>query len=510
MPWQNKHEVRKMEYIFLVAYILALLAIAFVSRKKANTLDGYLLGNRNIGPWVSAFAYGTTYFSAVIFVGYSGQNGWVYGMSAILIGLGNAVIGSYLSWKVLARRTRAITQRLNVATMPEYFEQRYGSKGFKILAACIIFIFLTPYCASVYQGLSYLFEQSFGIPFIWCILGMALLTGIYLIFGGYIATAMSGFFQGIIMLVGIVLLVVFELASPQVGGLAHGAAQLSAIDPSLGSIFQCNDVVGLISMILLTSIGCWGLPQMIHKFYTIRDNKAIKTGTAVSTAFAAIVGGGAYFVGVFGRLFFGNVLPEGGYDVIVPYIVKAVLPEIFIGLIVVLVLAASMSTLSSLVLASSSSITVDLVKGCFKPQMKDGTAVFLMRICCIAFVAISVVIAILKPASIVTLMSFSWGTISGCFLAPYLFGLYWRRTTKAGAWAAMAGGLVISLVLALLSLLQVPIFGSVFKAPLIGVITMVASCLLLWVGSLCTQPYDQEHLDRVCPEKGICPEQSQA
>ena len=161
------------------------------------------MAGRNVGPWLSAFAYGTTYFSAVIFIGYAGKLGWSFGMATVWIGIGNAVIGSYLAWKVLGNRTRAYTRRLEVSTMPEFFMARYNSRGLKILSAVVIFVFLTPYCASVYQGLAYLFESTLGIPFVWCMVGMAVLTALYLVLGGYMANVMSNFVQGICMVLGV-------------------------------------------------------------------------------------------------------------------------------------------------------------------------------------------------------------------------------------------------------------------------------------------------------------------
>lgn len=434
--------------VFLGLFTVLMIAIGIYSKKKVNNVQDFLFGGRQMGPWISAFAYGTTYFSAVIFIGYAGRTGWNFGLSATWIGIGNAVLGCFLAWLVLAKRTRKMTHDLNASTMPEFFEKRYKSKAMKIVTALIIFIFLVPYSASVYQGLSYLFDQSIGrelgIPFEMCMLAMAILTGIYLMLGGYVATAINDFIQGIIMLVGILLMIYFILVHPNVGGLMGGIEKLAAIPDDGANLVKVfgPSPIDLFALIMLTSLGTWGLPQMIHKFYAIKDDDAIKKATIVSTVFAVIISGGAYFIGVFGRLFVDNT--EGmNLERVIPVMLEKALPNYLMGIVIILVLSASMSTLSSLVLVSSSSISLDLIKGTLFPNMKAKKVMFIMRLFCILFIALSFIVATI-PSAILTLMSFSWGTVAGSFLAPFLYGLYWKGTTKVGAWAGIISGFTVS------------------------------------------------------------------
>ncbi len=486
------------QIIIICIYALFLVFVAFFTHRKTKTTDDFFLGGRKMGPWMSAFAYGTTYFSAVMFVGYAGNFGWGIGLSATWIGIANAFIGTWLAWKLLAKPTRRITHRLDASTMPDFFLKRYNSRGLKIVAALVIFIFLAPYCASVYQGLGYFFESAFGIPYVWCMVGMAVFTAGYLLAGGYIATALTDFVQGLIMIVGVILMLVFILANPLVGGVAEGLSRVATIAPMLTSVFNGNSVVLLISLIILTSLGTWGLPQMVHKFYAIKDVQAIKRGTRISTLFALLVGGAAYFVGTFGRLFLSNTMPEAGADAIMPEVMKAALPTTLMGLILVLILAASMSTLSSLVLVSSSSISMDLVKGVMKPKMKDKSVMALMRVLCAVFVLISLVIALLKPAAIYTLMGYSWGALSGCFLAPFLLGVRWKGMTKAGAWAGIFTGLII--VIPLMILGSAKLLPAWMSAPAIGSIAMIASLIVTPVVSLITKKFDAVHIEKVFGE----------
>ncbi len=499
------------QIIILCIYVVILLGIAFFSRRKAKTVNDFFLGGRNMGAWMSAFAYGTTYFSAVIFMGYAGKFGWSMGFSVTWIGIANALIGSFLVWKLMARPTREITQRLDASTMPDFFKKRYQSPNLKIVAALLIFIFLVPYCASVYQGLGLFFESVFHIDYTYCMIVMAVLTAIYLLSGGYIATALADFFQGIVMIIGVLLMMGFVLGSPQVGGLSAGLEKLSQVTdaniPNLGEALSApfgtaNNAIGLISIILLTSLGTWGLPQMVHKFYAIRDAKAIKRGTIISTLFALIIGGSAYFVGGFGRLFLSEVpLIDGkaNTDAIMPAVLNQALPPWLLGLILVLLLAASMSTLSSLVLVSSSSISMDLIKGSIKPQMSEKSSMVWMRSLCALFVVVSLILALFKVDAISTLMSYSWGALSGCFLAPFLLGVRWKGMTKAGAWAGIITGLTVVVPLMVLGAI-----GGILPAwmsPLaIGAMAMLTSLIVTPVVSLISKKFDAAHIVMVFGE----------
>lgn len=440
-------------WIILFVYLFIMIGIGLYCSRKAASVGDFVLGGRSVGAWLTAFAYGTSYFSAVIFIGYAGQFGWNYGVSATWIGIGNALIGSLMAWLLLGRRTRTITKHLDCSTMPEFFEKRYNSKSLKTVAAAIVFVFLIPYTASVYNGLSRLFEQAFHLDYSVCIIAMALLTAAYVILGGYKATAINDFIQGLIMLVGIALVVIFIVNSR--GGLTSALSKLGEIsdanvpENSLNSIFG-PDPMNLLGVVILTSLGTWGLPQMATKFYAIKDDSAIKRGAVISTIFAFVVAGGSYFMGGLGRLFVTTeeISSNGklAFDAIVPAMLNSALPEILIGIVIVLVLSASMSTLSSLVLTSSSTLTIDMIKPFFNKEMSEKKQVLIMRILIAVFIIISVVLALNKNTYITTLMSISWGALAGAFLAPYLYGLFSKKVTKAAVWVSFICGVGITVV----------------------------------------------------------------
>ena len=448
-----------------------------------------------MGPWISAFAYGTTYFSAVVFVGYAGKFGWSNGLSVVWIGIGNALIGCLLAWIVLGKKTRSMTHKLNASTMPEFFGARYDSKAMKIVSAVVIFVFLVPYTASIYKGLGYIFESSFGIPMTTIIIVMTVLTGIYLILGGYVATALNDMIQGVIMIVGCILMVGFILSRPEIGGLTQGLSTLGNFDKSLTSVFGPGPLK-LGALVLMTSLGTWGLPQMVHKFYAIKDEKAIKRGTIISTVFALIIGGGAYFSGVFGRVMLNNQAPAN-MDTIVPLMIEKALPDALMGIIIVLMLSASMSTLASLVLVSSSVISIDLIKGFIKPDIDQKKSMFNMRIFCFAFLALSFFMAIWQNPTIDALMALSWGVISGMFIAPYMFGLLWKGTTRIGAWAGFASGFLTMAIGLAIELPKVGFNMAKVFVPGIAAITMLVSLVVVPVVSLVTKKYESDHLKKV-------------
>ena len=505
----------------LICFFALMIGVGFACRKHTASVDSFVLGGRSVGPWLTAFAFGTSYFSAVIFVGYAGQFGWNFGLSSTWIGLGNAFLGSLLAWTVLGRRTRVMTQHLGSKTMPDFFEKRYDSKKLKIVASVIVFIFLIPYTASLYNGLSSLFNNVFSIPYWAVVIIMAVLTGVYVIFGGYMATAINDFIQGIIMLVGIVAVIIAVLSRN--GGFTEAVKSLtSAAGSEYTSMFGPNPIF-LFFVVVLTSLGTWGLPQMVGKFYSIKDEGSIKKGTIISTAFAIIVAGGCYFLGGFGRLYEGEMVSAGYisggnvlFDKVIPTMLSDLAPVI-VALIVVLVLAASMSTLSSLVLTSSSTLTLDVIKPAYekRKQMSEKQSVFTMRVFIVFFIAVSAVIAILKDSIwadsvfIAQMMGVSWGALAGAFLAPFLYGLYFKNTTKAAVVVSFIFGTGLEIIQLCISVgwikLSGGFLGFIFTNSLYsGVFAMLGGLILVPIISAFTQ----KTLPKNIEEKFSCYEET--
>lgn len=492
-----------MKLIVLIIYFAVLVGIGLYCRRHSTDVNGFVLGGRSVGPWLTAFAYGTSYFSAVIFVGYAGQFGWKYGIASTWIGIGNALIGSLLAWVVLGRRTRIMTQHLDSATMPAFFGTRFDSKALKVGSSAIIFVFLIPYTASLYNGLSRLFAMAFNIDYTVCIVLMAILTAIYVIAGGYMATAINDFIQGVIMLFGIVIIIAAVLASKggfmeAINGLANVSDSTASTQPGAFASFFGPDPLNLLGVVILTSLGTWGLPQMVQKFYAISDESAIHKGTMISTLFALVVSGGCYFLGGFGRLFSDQInIDVDGFDAVIPTMLSNLSP-ILIALVVILVLSASMSTLSSLVMASSSTLTIDFLMSTFMKDMRQHQRqqLICIRIFIFIFIAISAVIAIVQYKSNVTfiaqLMGISWGALAGAFLAPFLYGLYWKRTSKIACWCSFVFGCGLMIA----NMLFRSSFPALLQSPInAGAFAMIAGLIIVPVVSLFTPAPDKKLVD---------------
>ncbi|MBQ8114573.1 MAG: sodium:solute symporter [Prevotella sp.] len=509
--------------LLTIIFLCVTVAVGIYSRRQAKTVDGFVLGGRSVGPWLTAFAYGTSYFSAVVFVGYAGQFGWKYGMSASWIGIGNAVIGSLLAWIILGRRTKLMTQHIQSRTMPDFFGTRYSDEGLRVAASIIAFVFLIPYTAGVYMGISKLFEMGFGVPYEYCAMVMALLTAVYVILGGYKATAINDFIQGIIMLFGITTVIVVVLNTQ--GGLVEAFHKMQAMTPNADDLsqrgadlyanFQTGDFascfgpnpLSLLGVVILTSVGTWGLPQMVGKFYSITDESAIKRGTIISTIFAFIVAGGCYFLGGFGRLFVPTAFnAEKGkfvFDNIVPTMLES-LPDVLIALVILLVLSASMSTLAGLVLTSSSTMTLDLIYRDKKSQIGEVEGgeiddmvaekierrkVVIMRVLIVFFIALSLMIALNPPQFIAQLMGISWGALAGAFLAPFMLGLYWKGVTRMSVWACFVWGVGLTVVNMVL--------GNPINPIDCGAIAMLGGFVVVAVVSLVTSKMKKDTVDAI-------------
>ncbi len=434
--------------ILITLFMLAMICIGIWGMKKTTTLNDFFLGSRSIGPVISAFSYGTSYFSAVVFIGFAGQFGWLFGLHSLWIAVGNAVLGAFLAWIVLGKRTRTMTQNLDVMTMPEFLQARYGGKYIKIIAAMVIFMFLLPYSASVFKGLGYLFEVNFNISFEIALLIIMAITAIYLILGGYFAMTVTDFIQGFIMITGAVVMAL--ILSSKAGGIINSVQTVSANYVTHVSYVSKPNFFMLGAIVFMTSFGAWGMPQMIQKFYSIKNQKVIKIAAWTTLFFALIISLCAYYVGSLSHIFFDNPVMTDGlahYDRIVPEMLIRYMPEFFVAVILLLVLSASMSTLASLILVSASSISIDLYKGNINPKISSKNSVIMMRFLSGLFIIISYFIARYEFAFIVILMSLSWGVIAGGFLAPYVYGLYWKRTTLIGAKSGMITGMLTAIIL---------------------------------------------------------------
>ncbi len=468
----------------IAVYVAAMVIIGVTQGKKVKGIADLTVGGRNAGAWLSALSYGTAYFSAVMFVGYAGGTGKAFGLWGILAGIGNAVFGSWLAWKVLARRTRDISYRMKLKTMPQYLEKRYDSKKMGLFTCVVMFLFLIPYSASVYKGLASVADVLLGIDVQICMVVIAVVAILLLVFGGYLVQARADFVQGIIMMFGVALLIIFVIRSKQVGGLA-GIAEYANTPEGLPHLTPSKWVT-LWATVLMTSFGTWGLPQMIQKYYGIKNDEQAKRGVIISTFFALLVAGGGYFIGsLCYRFFTPETLPVQDY--IVPEMLSRIdMPAVLVGVVLMLLIAASVSTLCSVTLTASSTFAIDFI-GHYKKDMAEKKTSLIMKLLCAVFVIASYAIAN-SETPILDMMSYSWGIISGSFLAPYVISLYWKKMNRAGAWASILGGFCVAIVPAGSKIISYFSENEMIttlstKGPLFAVVAMLVSLALGFIVS---------------------------
>ncbi|OQY47235.1 MAG: sodium:solute symporter [Anaerolineaceae bacterium 4572_78] len=436
--------------IVLSLYAIMIIAVGIFGFRKTKSFKDFFLAGGNVGALMSAFSYGTAYFSAVLFIGFAGKVGWGFGYSGLWIAVFNALVGVLGMWGIFGWRIKKMSIEYDVTTMSEFLEKRYDSPFLKLYASIVIFVFLIPYSAAVFIGLSYLFTSNFGIPYWYSLIFMGLFTAIYLVMGGYKSMAMIDMIFGMIMSVSVIVLY-FSTVSVG-GGLGAITISLAEIDSQLTQAVGPPGLWALFSLIFLTSIAPFAMPQLIQKFYAIKDKQAVQQGMVASTIFAILIGGVAYFTGATTRIFLNPTSTPAAFsdgkpifDALMPELLTKVIPESLSILMLLLVMSASMSTLAALVLVSSSSLVKDFYAGFINKNVSDEQLTLLMRFASGLFVFLSVIIAYFKPQTIVTILGISWGAIGASFLGPFVWGLLSKKVTKWGAISSSVIGLIVTL-----------------------------------------------------------------
>ncbi len=457
----------------VVLYAIMIIVVGIIGLRKTKSFSDYFLGGGNVGPWMTAFTYGTAYFSAVLFIGFAGSIGWNFGYSGLWVGFINAFVGVLAVWALMGWRIKKMSSEYGVSTISEFLEKRYQSPVLKLLSAFVIFIFMIPYSAAVFMGLSYLFTSNFGIAYEYALLFMGLFTALYLVLGGYKSMTRIDMIFGLIMIVGVIILLTSTINAG--GGLKNITSSLDNIHPKLTKTVGPPGWWPLFSLVFLTSVAPFAMPQLIQKFYAIRDQRSVKIGMIASTAFAILIGGVAYFIGATTRVFltpennpdaFSNGKPI--FDRLMPELLTNVIPQGLSVVILLLILSASMSTLAALVLISSSSFAKDFYAGFINKNISDKSLTRLMRIMSAFFVLLSVVLAYMNFDSIVAILGISWGAIGSFFLGPFVWGLFSKRSNLTGALVSGIGGLATCLIL----------YFSGMPSPEAGTIGMITSVVL--------------------------------
>ncbi|MEO0091726.1 MAG: hypothetical protein ABIK61_03335 [candidate division WOR-3 bacterium] len=426
-------------FIVLALYLLVLFLIGLLSRKATATKEDFYLGGRKIGPWVSSFSFVAAYYSSVVIIG-GGGFGYKYGMATLWVAGINVLVGTTLAWIVLGKRTRELTQKYNAVTMPEFLAKRYQSPVIQIISALIIAIFLIVYNVSILKAMANISQVLMNVEYLHGLLISGLIIVIYVSLGGYLAVVWTGFLQAWLMIIGLLLLTFFTLN--KVGSVSDIFIRLGEINQNLIDTPGVWGWSGLVSYCMIVSFGVWGMPQLVSRFYSIRDVKVLRIGTVLATLSASIALL-PYFNGAVSRILFPNLTNP---DLAIPNLVKLVLSPFSQAIFLTGVMAAGMSTFSAVLLTAVSSLIKDFYEDGLQKKLDAKTHIRYARLVSVFIGILSLIVAIKPPAMILVLTAFSWSVIAGANLWPFFFSLYLNKLSKNAGLISMLGGAITALI----------------------------------------------------------------
>lgn len=436
-------------FLFLGLYLAALFAIGIVTgRKMKSSADGFFIGSRSVGPWVTAFSFVSAYYSSVVIIG-GGGFGYRFGLATLWVGATNVIVGTLLAWTILGHRTRRMTGRLGSITMPEFFARRYNSPEARVVSALVIGLFLVLYSVSILKGMGNAFEVLIGLRYEYSILLSGLMIVAYVAIGGYLAVVWTGFFQGWVMLFGLALLTALALA--RVGGFEAVCARLATIDN--GQYLRTPGVwgwAGLVSYSMIVSFGVWGMPQLVTRFYSIKSSTVLKLGTVLATVTGAMALL-PYLNGAIARVVRPELADQArqlgatAFDKAIPLLVQEVMPPWASAVFLAAVVAAGMSSFAAVLIVVVSALVKDLARDSFNLKLTDRQQVVWSRLASVLVGLVALGVAMRPPAMILVITGFSWAVIASTTLWPYVLGLYWRRATRLGTFISMLGGCLVAL-----------------------------------------------------------------
>lgn len=447
----------------IVIYLFAMVLIGVYFSAKNKDVSDFYLGGRKLGPIVTAMSAEASDMSSWLLMGLPGvaylsgcaEAGWT------AIGL---AIGTYFNWLIVAKRLRRYTAKNNSITLPEFFSNRYHDNSRLILAIAAIFIvvFFVPYTASGFAACGKLFATLFDIPYAPAMIVSAIIIVAYTALGGYLAASTTDLIQSIIMTGALIIVVVFGVNVA--GGMDAVLDNAKNLDGYM-SLFATHDPVtgtssaysGLtIASTLAWGLGYFGMPHILLRFMGIEDENKLKISRRIATVWVIISMGIAIFIGIIGY----SMSKAGAIEVLVgksqaeTLIIKTamllsengVLALIMAGLILAGILACTMSTSDSQLLAASSSVSQDLLKNCFGLKLSEKASMHAARITVVLISVVGVIIAWNPNSSVFDIVSFSWAGFGACFGPLMLFSLFWKRTNRNGALAGMiVGGVMVFL-----------------------------------------------------------------
>ncbi len=433
--------------IILAVYLLAMLAVGFLTFKQNEGFEDYVLGGRKLGKWATALSAQASDMSGWLLVGLPGA-AYLAGVEAgwIAIGLG---IGTYANWKVLAKRLRIYTEKAgNSLTLPEYFEARFEDHSgiLRLIPALVIIIFFTVYTAAQFSTGAKLFEMLLHVPYqVALVIGAIVIIG-YTFLGGFLAVSLTDVIQGMLMFFA--LLVVPVYAVVQMGGVETITEGVLGIDPNFLSLTKATGggMVPLMSIItnLAWGLGYFGQPHILARFMAINDPDELKHSRRIAIVWVAITLVASVICGVIGRLYFINS-PLADSEQVFMLMVDQMFPAVLAGIFLAAILAASMSTADSQLLVTAASVSEDIYNQYIDKKADDKKKLLVGRLSVIAIAVIGVMIAFDPDSSVFGLVSNAWAGLGASFGPVVITSVFWKRMNRYGAMAGMIGGAVMVL-----------------------------------------------------------------
>lgn len=431
--------------VVLVLYLLALAAIGVVASRRVDDIGDYFVGGKKLGYWLVSFSSRATGESGWLLLGLTGM-GYLIGAQALWIVMGE-MFGVTVCWVFMTQRFKVLTDRYDSITIPDYLESRFGDVGhaLRVISAVVLAVFVTAYVSAQFNAAGKAFEGFLDIPYHYGVVLGLVVVGFYSVAGGFVAVAWSDLLQGVLMLVGLVVVPIAGVVA--IGGFGPLGAQLDAIDPDLLSIFGAG---GASAKNLVAALGSFavgwaylGAPQLFVRFISIKDTKEIPPGTLVAVLYTALVGLGAVLTGMCGRV----LLPSlADAELVLPELSEALLPTFAVGFLVAIVLAAIMSTADSLLVLAASALVRDLWQKVFSPKTPDAALTKLSRVATIVLAVVALGFALTDSRVVYFFVLFAWAGIGSAFCPVILLSLFWKRLTRAGSIAAMITGFVVTIV----------------------------------------------------------------
>ena len=443
--------------VAIVIYLVGMVVIGALFSKKNKSSDDFYLGGRKLGPFVTAMSAEASDMSGWLLMGLPAV--------ALMCGLPEATwtavglaIGTYINWLIVAKRLRVYTHRVNAFTLPDFFSKRFGDKKHIIstIAAVIIVVFFIPYTASGFAACGKLFASLFGMDYVTAMILSAIVIMVYCTLGGFLAASTTDFIQSIVMTIA--LFIVVGLGEGVLHGFGNVFANVSSLNGYL-DVFKGFDVASGTTMsygalpvasTLAWGLGYFGMPHILLRFMAIEDENKLKTSRRVASIWVVISMAVAVLIGVVGySLMKEGIVPTyesaSAAETIIVDISKflskfGVIPAFTAGIILAGILASTMSTADSQLLAAASSISQNLVQETFGVKLSEKKSVWLARISVIVISIIAIFLALDPKSSVFQIVSFAWAGFGAAFGPVVLFALFWKRTTKWGAFAGMLSG----------------------------------------------------------------------